>query len=205
MYVIGDVHGNIETYLKIVRNLNDNSLQVGDFGFKEEWDALHKSDSDPNKHKINMGNHDYLPYLETSPYSTTDFNLWKGIFIIRGADSIDKEYRIKNVSWFENEELSYAEARRVDNAYFANKPRVVVSHDCPQSLASLLYGIQDKSITRQLLEACFKEHKPEYWIYGHHHRSVQTTINYEGKTTTFIGLAPLEVFKIPEQKKPINK
>jgi len=86
MYIIGDVHGKIETYLKIVKNLKDNSLQVGDFGFKEEWDKLHNSNLDPNQHKINMGNHDHLPYLETSPYSTKNFSFWKGIFIIRGAE-----------------------------------------------------------------------------------------------------------------------
>jgi len=97
----------------------------------------------------------------------------------------------------QNEELNYAEARKVANAYFANKPRIVVSHDCPQSLASLLYRINDKSITRQLLETCFREHQPEYWIYGHHHKSIRTNITFEGKTISFIGLNELEVIKIP--------
>lgn len=49
-----------------------------------------------------------------------------------------------------------------------------------------------KSQTRTMLQKMFEEHKPELWIFGHHHKSKDEVIN----GTRFICLDELETFEI---------
>lgn len=188
--IIGDSHGKIQKYHEIIKNVK-KSICVGDFGFKTQWDWLKKENINPDNHKINMGNHDYLPYLN-SPYSLGNWNYWNEIFTIRGANSIDKHLRNEGLDWFSNEELSYSEGNDVIDNYVKIKPKIVVSHDCPVVVVKELFGITDKSITRQILQSCFDEHQPEIWLFGHHHSKKDYIIN----NTRFICLEELETFEI---------
>jgi hypothetical protein len=54
--IIGDVHTKVSKYFEIVKD-NDESIQVGDFGFKTSHDWF-INNMDSNKHKIVFGNHD---------------------------------------------------------------------------------------------------------------------------------------------------
>jgi len=185
---IGDVHGKLEQYFKLINNAK-KSFCVGDLGFKKQWDKLNP---DYTQHKVVMGNHDYHPYRNTHPRSAGNWSFADGIFTVAGADSIDRVYRTEGVDWFANEELNYAEQLEAFDAYVANKPDVVISHDAPQSIVTLLFGYQTKSQTRTMLQSMFIEHEPRLWIFGHHHKSKRVKIN----RTEFVCLNELEIIEI---------
>ena len=188
--VIGDVHGKVDKYWKILRkNLSMKSIQVGDFGLREhhEW---HLKNMESKQHKINFGNHDDYSFLE-SEHSLGDFSIdINEIMTVRGALSIDKYKRIEGVDWWSNEELNYNEMQQAIDTFIYNKPKVMITHDCPLMVQSALFGITDKSITNNGLQAMFEEHQPDIWIFGHHHKS--RTESIEG--TKFICLAELETY-----------
>lgn len=196
--IIGDVHGKISKYKEITDKC-DFSICVGDFGFKEKWDWHRENvwNYGLNPHYINIGNHDWIDVLEEDrlEYACTgNFNYFQDfkIFTIRGAESIDKHLRTEGVDWFANEELNYQEQLEAFDFYVKVKPKIVISHDCPQAIAHSLFGIPNKSQTRQMLQAMFDEHKPDLWVFGHHHKSKD--VNILG--TRFVCLAELETLKI---------
>ena len=146
-----------------------------------------------------MGNHDYIPYLN-KPHSLGNWSFERGIFTIRGANSIDIHKREEGLDWFRNEELNYQETNDVFDAYLRIKPEIVVTHDCPASVAEILFGMPTsgvnkqffKSTTRELLQGLFEEHQPRLHLFGHHHKSKDMIIN----GTRFICLAELETYNL---------
>lgn len=195
--IIGDVHGKVHEYKKIIDKC-EFSICVGDFGFEPEWNWLSKqinNNEEPWNHWINPGNHDYGPYMRYQiNQSCGNFAYFDqfGIFTIRGAESIDKHLRIEGLDWFPNEELNYKEQLEAFDKYLEIRPKIVVSHDCPQSVMEKLFGYPEKSQTRTLLENMFQEHQPELWIFGHYHKSKDVQI--EG--TRFVCLSELELLKL---------
>lgn len=188
MLIIGDVHGKVLEYQEKVSKYPE-SICVGDFGFKKQH-TWHINNMSPS-HKINLGNHDDPAYVN-APHSCGNFSFRDGIFTVRGADSIDKHLRTEGIDWFPNEELTYAEMQEAVDAYIAIRPSVVVTHDCPQSIRRLMFGIYDSSLTSQGLEIMLQKHQPDVWIFGHHHVSMNELV---GKTS-FICLAELETIKL---------
>ena len=189
MLIIGDVHGMVDQYNRLIKN-SDRSIQVGDFGFakQHEW---HMKNCDPTKHQIVFGNHDDYGYLK-SPHSLGNYSLTpEGIFTIRGAESIDKHHRIEGVSWWREEELNWSEANQVVESYMQLRPEIVISHDCPDSVCLQLFGYGG-SFTRKLLENLFQLYQPSLWIFGHHHKSKNEVI----LGTRFICLNELETFEL---------
>jgi len=160
----------------------------GDFGFKREWDWLTKNVS--ANHLTNPGNHDYGPYVNSHAHSTGNYKFFPeyNLFTVRGADSIDRIYRVEGRDWWSNEELNYQEQIDAYDNYILNKPRIVISHDCPQCIMEHLFPYTDKSQTRVMLQHMFEEHKPELWIFGHHHS--HRDVNILG--TRFICLEELQ-------------
>lgn len=196
MIIIGDVHCKIKKYFELISKC-EKSIQLGDFGFKEEWDWLEKNVS--LNHKINMGNHDYIPYLN-KPHSLGNWSFENNIFTIRGANSIDIHKRNEGIDWFSNEELNYQETNDVFDNWMETKPEIIVSHDCPNSIAEAFFGMPTtginkqafKSTTRELLQGLLEIHQPSIWLFGHHHIHMDEVIN----NTRFICLAELETFKL---------
>lgn len=190
MTIIGDVHGKLIPYRQMVERCSE-SLCVGDFGFKSEID-WHRENIHGD-HWINPGNHDYIPEKNDYPYTGNwkHFPQWN-LMTIRGADSIDKAYRLEGRDWFRDEEMSYAEGITVMDIALDLKPDIIVSHDCPQYIMEQLFGYEERSFTRQLLQSIFNNHQPKFWIFGHHHKS--RSIEISG--TRFICLSELETFEI---------
>jgi len=187
--VIGDCHAKIAAYFSIVKDY-DRTIQVGDFGFApaHNW---HLNTLDPTKHKVNFGNHDDPAFLK-SPHSCGDFSFFGDIMTIRGAYSIDKAWRIEGFSWWTEEEMNYEEMQKCIDVYLEAKPRVIVSHDCPETTRKIMFNIQNKTKTSTGLEHMFSMHQPKLWIFGHHHVSRDVVIN----KTRFICLNELEPFLI---------
>ena len=193
IHVIGDVHGNINAYWKLMNKHNIiNSIQVGDFGFRKENDWFIEN-IDSNKHKICFGNHDYYPYFD-KPYSLGNFSVINDkIMTIRGGYSIDKYSRFLGLDYFHNEELSYFEQCMVYDEYVSVKPDIVISHECPSMLVDNFVEYVDiYSSTSKFLNKLLSKHKPKKWIFGHYHKSFNEVID----GVNFICLNELEVYEI---------
>lgn len=195
--LIGDVHGKYEKYHRILSRKEENpyTLQIGDFGFK--YETLKNVDS--TKHLIMPGNHDnydvcynYSHFL--GDYGYTSLNRVQ-FFYYRGAYSIDKQYRTIGIDWWENEQVNIENFMKARELYSNIKPDIMISHDCPDFLASMYIrpdGRMFENLTTWALGELYKVHQPKLWIHGHWHFS-KTTI-YEN--TKFICLAELETYRL---------
>jgi hypothetical protein len=178
--VIFDVHGKVDAYKKITEQ-HERTICLGDFGFKNQWD-WHTENINPDKHKILMGNHDYIPYVNSHKASLGDW-AWleeEGIFLVRGALSIDKHLRTEGLDYFSDEELTYKQLEELIDIYIDKKPEIVITHEGPKQATSFFnYTRNHKSVTDQFLTSCFMFHQPKKWLFGHHHKNLNIQI---GKT-----------------------
>jgi hypothetical protein len=192
MLIIGDVHGKLDQYISLVKE-QDRSVQVGDMGFNyQELSQLnHKN------HIFIPGNHDNYDNLPL--HALGDFGHHTTFpvpfFYVRGADSVDKQYRLPYISWWPNEQLSYSEGQDCLNLYEMIKPDLVISHDCPLSVLKCLHArlfSPNGSFTNQLLDEMWNIHQPNKWIFGHHHMDVSIKLD----DTEFICLDELSSLEI---------
>jgi predicted phosphodiesterase len=193
LLLIGDVHGKVADYKEIIdRHDNGLSIQLGDFGLRaaHEW---HLENVDYTQHTILFGNHDDYTFLR-EPHSLGDMTFcWVDeMMTIRGAHSIDQHLRTWGVDWWKEEELTIAEMEQVFNHYEALLPKIVLSHECPQSVRKSVFGFTSRSRTSDFFQALFEMHQPDLWVFGHYHQSKSTKI--EG--TQFRCLAELETLII---------
>lgn len=191
MTIIGDVHGQVDRYWKLIQGLQGSSVQLGDFGFRREhlWHLAHV---DGSKHRILFGNHDFYPLLHHT-HSLGNWWLEDGVLYVRGARSVDRMLRTEGVDWWADEELDYAQFDALLGFALANRPQLIVSHDCPQGVNRNVFGHEEKSRTGQALQRLLEICEPRLWVFGHHHRSVDVTLD----GTRFKCLAELEPFELP--------
>lgn len=203
--LIGDVHGKWGAYKKIIRDCPHPSLQVGDMGvgFKR-WDPVEErlvSSSNPpydamsaGDNRFIRGNHDSPDDCFRHPFWVPDGSFHHGIFCVGGAVSIDRAYRTEGIDWWADEELSLARLDQIVTDYSEKKPSVVVTHDCPESVAGQIMStfnktkIEDGSRTRQALEVMLYRHRPKLWVFGHWHHSIRFAMG----GCLFVCLAELE-------------
>jgi predicted phosphodiesterase len=195
--IIGDVHGKYGRYHEIIREQDryPYTLQLGDFGFK--YETLKNVDS--TRHLILPGNHDnyndcynYAHFL--GDYGYTSLNRVE-FFYYRGAYSIDRHYRTIGIDWWEQEQVTIDEFMIARELYRQSKPKIVITHDCPQAIAAIMLRPDQKiyeNMTGWALNELLNIHQPDLWIFGHWHQS--RTIEY-GKTK-FVCLDELEMYDI---------
>lgn len=195
--LIGDVHGKYEKYHKIVSRQEEHpyTLQIGDFGFK--YETLKHVDS--TRHLILPGNHDNYNICYNYSHFLGDYGYTRlndiEFFYYRGAYSIDRQHRTIGVDWWEEEQVSIDQFMKARELYRKTKPTIVVTHDCPQKIAYQMLLPHQKiyeNTTGWALQELLNIHEPEYWLFGHWHKS--KTIQY-GKTT-FICLNELEIYNL---------
>ena len=186
--LVGDVHAKLGRFARILSARQpEYSIQLGDLGMRKEHQWF-LDNLDTERHKVLFGNHDFMPFLN-KPHSLGDWSFpFPGVMAIRGADSIDRRFRSTGLTWWPNEQLSHDRMRQCIEVYGQEKPRVVLSHDCPDAIRRKTFGIHDPSRTSEGLQECFELHQPELWFFAHHHASVRR--NFLG--TTFVGLNELE-------------
>lgn len=196
---VGDPHGKIDHLVKIIKDCyysipRSQVLCVGDLGFNSQINQLKEELCFYTEHFFSVvGNHDDIPNKDSWPYLGNFAHFPnESIFTVRGAFSIDKIHRTEGIDWFANEELTYQEGLEAFDEYCKLKPRIVISHDCPESIRQTFFGIFEKSNTSNLLQAMFEEHQPELWVFGHHHKHRDSEIF----GTRFICLEELETFEI---------
>ncbi|MDR1270905.1 MAG: metallophosphoesterase [Planctomycetaceae bacterium] len=188
---IGDVHGHIDKYLKLIEDV-DFSVQLGDMGF--DYSKLYNIDT--NHHRFVPGNHDNYPVINTWLRESRSFPV-NGLFRLggvemyafRGGLSIDRYIRVEGIDWFADEEMSHWNLRMAIDEIVENKPKIIVSHVCPVLLQQELVcrGLGDivkyaptviTARTEQAMQTAFDliSVKPDYWIFGHHHVWFDETI-----------------------------
>ncbi len=192
MVIIGDVHGKIDKYWKLLQNYRGESIQAGDFGFKKEH-QWHLKNIDNSRHKVCFGNHDCTDFLN-SPHSCGNYSYRPDmeLMTIRGAWSIDKWMRIEGKDWWRDEEMSDTEMRLALDFYDKKLPSIVVSHDCPNSVRGALFSVEDKTTTSNYMQAMLELHQPDLWVFGHWHKSIDVRID----GTRFVCLNELEVINV---------
>ena len=146
-------------------------------------------------------------FCDMPPHFLKDYGIWEipdfgPIFYVRGAWSLDKDFRLPGISWWEDEELTYAQCLKAIELYTKAKPDFVVTHTAP---ASIIPSIPFKRIfgdkiygsrTESMLEEMYKIHQPKTWIFGHFHVDWTQTI---GKTK-FICLNELSYIDFPKKE-----
>jgi len=129
------------------------------------------------KFKFIRGNHDDPDICRSHPDYLGDYGYIEsaGIFYISGGFSIDKDYRIPGISWWEDEEMNYDSLGDMMKLFGRIKPEIVISHTCPQSvfknliLPNLPNHIPGAPRTRAIMDACLEWHKPSKWYFSHFH------------------------------------
>lgn len=218
--IIGDVHGQVDdenlmtrgapTYSQLITAV-PYSIQIGDMGDGDTYDFL-KAHVDLARHRFFPGNHDH--YDQLPPHTLGDFGgvNWGGVdlFFVRGAASTDREKLLRvgrdlgRTLWFAEEELTDAQMFHVEQQFLAARPRIMLSHDAPTSIARFAWqharrlgppnpgNVFQPSRTNQFLSRLLEQHAPELWLFGHHHRDCQT---HEGETL-FVCVGELSYYDI---------
>lgn len=184
---VGDVHGNMTAYFSIIKDVPE-SIQVGDLGLAPSWTTAKKFDSMfeelniEGTHRFFRGNHDCLEECKKSKHFITDGTVDGPMMMVGGALSIDKEWRTEGVDWWRDEELTYREMGDVIDIYEKTKPKIMLSHDCPEYIAQkvmipLVHGLKNSpSLTRMGLECMRSIYQPVIHIYGHWHKSYSSQL-----------------------------
>lgn len=204
---IGDVHGKWGPYRKLIKD-KERSLQVGDFGVGFINPVTLKQYANPpytqmakGEHFFIRGNHDNPSVCARHPFWIRDGSIAFGrndIFCIGGALSIDSHARTEGYDWWPDEELSYKELCAIMDSYEKAKPKVVVTHDCPESIIAKvcyskgMYMSPLKSRTARCLDNLLDIHKPDVWVHGHWHMDYHTVIG----GVEFIGLGELTALEL---------
>lgn len=201
MRFIGDIHGKLRQYTALLDV--DESVQIGDFGWgwiSETQTAQIDKRQATGKHRFIRGNHDDPSVCRDRPGWIGDgtFDAARSIMYVGGAWSIDVEYRTPGLNWWPDEELSLSDFSKITEDYARHKPRIMVTHDTPTSVAAALFfpfGTKKKqhpTRTAHALQHLFELHQPDLWLFGHWHESRKVLIN----GTEFRCLNELEVFDV---------
>jgi len=201
--LIGDVHGKYGEYKQIIKR-HKNSIALGDMGLGffrfDHHEGKIPMANPPYDYMVKYnarfirGNHDNPEVCKKHTQWIPDGTIEGDMFFLGGAFSIDHMYRLEGYSWWKDEELSHEEFDKIIDPYRKAKPRIVITHDCPLRMVPYVgsHHIRDNSRTQQFLQSLFEFHQPEYWYFGHHHKSWKMISD----KTTFRCLAELETLEI---------
>lgn len=197
---IGDVHGKYRQYKRIISTCM-NSVQVGDMGvgfFRHDNGSPVQNPPHyamkRGGHRFIRGNHDNPRQCKHHSQCIADGTVEGDVMFVGGALSVDREHRREGYSWWPDEELDIAGLTRIVDDYIKHRPRIMVTHDCPEEVALRMGALsgRDKIIypsrTRQAFQSMWEIHQPELWVFGHWHHSFDSQIF----GTRFICLAELE-------------
>lgn len=180
---VGDCHGKIESLLGHLKRSEDlKIIQLGDMGLGFRGVDLPRLHSDFG---FIRGNHDSPRLCRMHPNYLKDFGMHYEVFLIGGAYSIDWAHRTPGSSWWPDEELSTEQLDKCLEAYAQRKPRIVASHEAPQSIGEALLidgGFRPEkwgsteSRTAKVMQRMLSYHQPEQWYFGHYHRDWTATV-----------------------------
>jgi hypothetical protein len=188
IFLTGDVHGEWHKLKQILHKNKGITISLGDIGIgfiEKKYNPLWHLDFDaprylegisdfrhnPKRYFWIRGNHDNPDICKIHPNYLGDYGIYKDIFFVSGAFSIDKEVRTEGEDWWPDEELSIEDGYKLLDLYSTTKPEIVISHDCPYFITKTLYSSTRSTRTGQLLDAMYNTWMPSKWIFAHHHIS----------------------------------
>lgn len=178
MILLGDIHCDLKIAERLCKKYPAQTIvQLGDCGVG--FAPLSLFEQLPVNFKFFRGNHDNPALCKQLPHYLGDFGEFsidnKKIFVVGGADSIDKHLRVEGRDWWADEELDYKQCKACLDAWEASDAEILITHDAPQFLVENYFLIYDRSITRLLLEQIHLIRKPKAHYFGHWHKRFEIT------------------------------
>jgi hypothetical protein len=141
---IGDVHGKYGRYKKLIADV-ENSIQVGDMGVGFRRVGGFRDGelySNPPHYAMARANHRFIRGNHDNPGECAKHSQWiddgkieGDTMFIGGAVSIDRALRQEGYNWWSDEELSAERLNELVDRFVQIRPRVMVTHDCPEEVA----------------------------------------------------------------------
>lgn len=203
--IIGDIHSNWSDYKIVTKNISHNSIQVGDFGIgfnNGYWDARVNKYHGSGQHKFIRGNHDH-PVIckQTMVGCIKDGTIEDDVLYIGGAKSINHASLTEGKNWWKDEELSYVELDAIVLKHSVQKPRILITHDCPTIAAYRMFisdpnfhsnGVLHTTRTGEALQSMTDLHQPEFHFFGHWHATITKKIG----NTTYVCLGIMDYIDV---------
>ena len=191
MYIISDIHGDVNTFLKLMSKKpfqEEEVVLLGDVGYGfSDFDVERFNDyllRNPRiRFYIIQGNHDNADcmntYMHNVWYITTESGAIvhnidnKSVIMIPGALSYDKNLRVPGVSWWANEQMS--DEQLATAIELAKTCDIILTHDAPLQQYFAFFTETKTSQTNRALDMLLMElirtqHKT-LWLHGHLHEN----------------------------------
>jgi predicted phosphodiesterase len=206
--IIGDVHGK----WPMLKNVCDKYakktvLGLGDVGIGFVGSREPKL---PENFRFFRGNHDNPAVCRAHPQYAVEYGMWNGLYIVAGADSVDKKWRTEGKDWWADEQLGREEMELALEDYIKTKPDILICHEAPFRIhqiakaASCTYDRNNEgwgeprgNSTAFLLDSMIQAHMPKMLVHGHWHNP----LIYKQWGCVFISLGELEALDLEEATK----
>lgn len=204
MAVFGDWHANVHFAKNAINNLPGHvevAVHVGDFGYKFDDTYLNAVDRAARYKDIVVmfvdGNHEDHAWLNAQPVDDDGVRRlrprvwhlprgfrweWCGLKFVAlgGAHSVDRQWRMPGVDWWQEETITQHDAFRVVNAGDAD---IIISHDAPDG--HFIPGLAPPGVFpeeeiniadahRRLFGTIAREVNAQYVWHGHYHSKYRT-------------------------------
>jgi calcineurin-like phosphoesterase family protein len=204
LFLIGDIHGHIDEYLKLLASLpaGSRSIALGDMYLGRP--GVHLPELPP-EHKFIRGNHDDPKLCREHPNYLGDFGYLPDdeLFFVSGAQTASWRVLGNSKYWYADEELSESDLNTAIAIYKETRPKLVISHTAPSGGAReilkdlngsyfLSKQIDLESRTSRALQEMFEAHQPSAWCFGHFHINREFLIG----ETKFHCLAEMAAFEV---------
>jgi hypothetical protein len=196
--IVGDVHGKWAMLKNVCDKYPDKTvLGLGDvgIGFPGQEPKL------PENFRFFRGNHDNPRVCRAHPQYAVEYGMWNGLYLVAGADSIDKKWRTEGKDWWPDEQLGRETMELALEDYIKVKPDVLICHEAPFSLHQIakaascasdrnneVWGDPKGNSTAFLLDVMIQAHMPKMLVHGHWH----TSLIYKQWGCVFVSLGELE-------------
>lgn len=190
--LIGDIHGQINEYMVYgIDKFEGPTIQIGDFGVgfgqSDYWHERINAHMADGTHRFIRGNHDNPSKCKEMVGWIKDGTVENDVMFIGGAWSIDNPdappgwyKRTKDLDWWNDEECSDGQFAQMLDVYKVTKPSIMITHDCPHEIATQMFwdtgflkGPRYNTRTGDFLQTLYEIHQPEYWFFGHWHKTMQ--------------------------------
>ena len=184
--VIGDVHSRWQYLNEIIdREHPEVIFQLGDFGVwkgglkslqgiipqdtkiyfcpgnHENWDFLDRYD---------LGHiHEIMPNVFYCAFGSMLTYRKKNILFCGGADSIDKNLRVRGIDWWPSEIITQKDMDALPNAN--TKVDIIMSHTAPDYFDLNMPVIDYRDPSTRALGYVYAMFKPKKWYFSHFHKS----------------------------------
>jgi predicted phosphodiesterase len=206
LFLIGDIHGRIDEYLKLLASLPtcSRSIALGDMYLGRP--GVHLPELLPED-KFLRGNHDDPALCRAHPNYLGDYGYLPDddLFFVSGAQTASWRVLGNSKYWYADEELSDSDLNEAIALYKETRPKFVISHTAPSEAArEILRDLNGsyflnkhgdvESRTSRALQEMFEAHQPSAWYFGHFHLNREFLIG----ETKFRCLAEIAVCELPE-------